>query len=164
MFVQTIPDPRDSNRLVAKSLLDGYESRFVVSSHYGRRNSVGEVVEHNQKIVSYLVDTGQIAANESDPAVIGKAWTNRKTVVDRLPAKFYITQHGEYANRREVRSLIDGHRIPYHSIDVAKALAEMEAYNAELVRLLIEFKWLETVESHNLAAVVRAYKNSIGEN
>lgn len=163
MYYKNVPDPRDNNKLVATSLIDGYQSRFVKSSEYGRKSAVGQVLEHNQRIVDYLTSTGQLAADVTDPAVIGEVWKNRRPLVPKLGTKFYITQHADIANHREVRSLIDGHRIPYHAINVMKAIAEMEAYNAELVRTLIEFRWLAVDQSHELAAVVAAYKSSIRE-
>lgn len=164
MHYRNVPDPRDSNTLVATSLIDGYEARFVKSSHYGRRSAIGRVVEHNQQIVDYLVSTGQLTADESNPAIIGEAWKNRKVIVPKVGTKFYIIQNADIINHREIRSLIDGYRIPFHPIDIKRAIEEMNAHNAELVRLLIELKWLEVVESHNLAAVVRAYKNSTEQN
>ena len=164
MYYILVPDPRDTNKLVATSQIDGYQSRFVKSSDYGRRNAIGEVIEHNQRMVDYLVSTGQLSEDVTDPDVIAEAWKYRRLHVEKVGTKFYTLQHSDIANYREARSLIDGYTFRYHPVGVLKAIQDIELYNAKLVNTLVDLGWLDVSQPHHLADVVRAYKNSIGEN
>ncbi|WP_428308257.1 hypothetical protein [Lacipirellula sp.] len=164
MYYTIVPDSRDSNKLIVTSLIDGHQSGFIKSSDYGRRSAVGEITEHNHRIVDYLVSTGQLAADVTEPTIIGEVWKNRRLHVQKLGKKFYTLQHSDIANYREARSLIDGHTFRYHSADVLKAIKEIERYNTELVNTLVDYGWLDVNQPHEIADVVRAYKLSIGGN